>query len=232
MIFSVLNDQLIESTIIENVKISNGSFIFAIISSYVLSFILSRIYKSQSRTLSNPESLARIFPLLSMATTVIIAVVKSSLALSLGLVGALSIVRFRTPIKEPEELTYIFLCIGIGLATGADQFIAATIALCFTAFFAYIYNFRQDKKKYTNLIRISINGISSSDIGTLIKIIKKFSIKINFNNMTIPNSEKDIFCTITFTIVPINFEDLNKLTSSIKKEFPNVSIAMVENNIN
>ena len=50
--------------------------------------------------------------------------------------------------------------------------------------------------------------------------------------MTIPNSEKDIFCTITFTIIPINFEDLNKLTSLIKKEFPNVSIAMVENNIN
>ena len=46
---------------------------------------------------------------------------KIFLALSLGLVGALSIVRFRTPIKEPEELAYIFLAIAIGLALGADQ---------------------------------------------------------------------------------------------------------------
>ena len=46
-------------------------------------------------------------------------VVKTSLALSLGLVGALSIVRFRTPIKEPEELIYLFLAIAIGLGFGA-----------------------------------------------------------------------------------------------------------------
>ena len=56
-----------------------------------------------------------------MTTLLVIAVVKSSLALSLGLVGALSIVRFRTPIKEPEELAYIFLAIALGLCLGADQ---------------------------------------------------------------------------------------------------------------
>ena len=52
---------------------------------------------------------------------VMITIVKSSLALSLGLVGALSIVRFRTAIKEPEELSYAFLSIAIGLGLGADQ---------------------------------------------------------------------------------------------------------------
>lgn len=48
-------------------------------------------------------------------------IVKSSLALTLGLVGALSIVRFRTAIKEPEELMFLFLAIAIGLGVGADQ---------------------------------------------------------------------------------------------------------------
>ena len=47
---------------------------------------------------------------------------KYSLALSLGLVGALSIVRFRAAIKEPEELVYLFLVIGLGLAFGSNQF--------------------------------------------------------------------------------------------------------------
>ena len=48
-------------------------------------------------------------------------IVKNSIALSLGLVGALSIVRFRAAIKEPEELTYLFLVIATGLGTGSGQ---------------------------------------------------------------------------------------------------------------
>ena len=104
-----------------NPSISIGSFATSIILSFILSSFLSKIYKRESNCFSNPEMLADIFPLLSIGTTIIIAVVKSSLALSLGLVGALSIVKFRTPIKEPEELTYIFLCIGIGLATGSTN---------------------------------------------------------------------------------------------------------------
>ena len=50
-----------------------------------------------------------------------IVIVKSSIALSLGLVGALSIVRFRTPIKEPEDLTYLFLSIALGVGYGSFQ---------------------------------------------------------------------------------------------------------------
>lgn len=59
--------------------------------------------------------------MLTLTTALIITIVKSSLALSLGLVGALSIVRFRTAIKEPEELLFLFIAITIGLGVGADQ---------------------------------------------------------------------------------------------------------------
>ena len=58
----------------------------------------------------------------------IITIVKSSLALSLGLVGALSIIRFRAAIKEPEELAYLFISISIGLGFGANQAIITTLA--------------------------------------------------------------------------------------------------------
>ena len=54
-------------------------------------------------------------------------VVKSSLALSLGLVGALSLVRFRTPIKEPEELAHLFLVSAVGLGFGAGQSVVTPI---------------------------------------------------------------------------------------------------------
>ena len=72
-------------------------------------------------SLSNRVVFARNLVMVGMTTMVIITIVKSSLALSLGLVGALSIVRFRTPIKEPEELAYLFLSISAGLGFGAGQ---------------------------------------------------------------------------------------------------------------
>ncbi len=87
----------------------------------VLSLIVGWYYARFGQGLTNREQLASLLPVLTMTTALVIAIIKSSLALSLGLVGALSIVRFRTAVKEPEELLYLFLAIAIGLGVGADQ---------------------------------------------------------------------------------------------------------------
>ena len=99
---------LTESDIYGTGLLSETNLVISLVLAFLLSSFLGFIYKKYARTLSNHEGLANVFPLLSIVTTLVIAVVKSSLALSLGLVGALSIVRFRTPVKEPEELTYLF----------------------------------------------------------------------------------------------------------------------------
>lgn len=87
----------------------------------LLATLLQWAYVRFGTSLSNRRDFARIFPLITLAVIVVITVVKTSLALSLGLIGALSIVRFRTPIKEPEELAYLFIAISIGIGLGADQ---------------------------------------------------------------------------------------------------------------
>ena len=92
----------------------------------ILSFALKYLYLEKSISLSNKSHIANVLPMLSLITFLVILIVKSSLALSLGLVGALSIVRFRTPIKEPEELIYLFLAIALGLGYGAGQIIPTT----------------------------------------------------------------------------------------------------------
>ncbi|MCX8107849.1 MAG: DUF4956 domain-containing protein [Verrucomicrobiae bacterium] len=94
----------------------------------VLAYILGLVYVKFGDAIGNRRLLARNFVLLAVTTTLIITVVKSSLALSLGLVGALSIVRFRAAIKEPEELAYLFLAISIGLGMGAGQFLVTLVA--------------------------------------------------------------------------------------------------------
>ena len=104
--------------------------------SIALATVLAWFYTRYGRALSNRAQFAQTLPLMAMTTVLIISVVKSSLALSLGLVGALSIVRFRTAIKEPEELLYLFMAIGIGLGIGADQRLPAIVAML--VFMAYL----------------------------------------------------------------------------------------------
>lgn len=99
----------------------------SLVSCIILSFSLKFVYLEKSISLSNKSHIANVLPMLSLITFLVILIVKSSLALSLGLVGALSIVRFRTPIKEPEELIYLFLAIAIGLGYGAGQIIATSV---------------------------------------------------------------------------------------------------------
>ena len=95
----------------------------------LLAYLLGLLYNRYGNSLSNRKSFGKNFVLLAVTTMIVITIVKSSLALSLGLVGALSIVRFRAAIKEPEELSYLFLNIAIGLGFGADQKLATIVRI-------------------------------------------------------------------------------------------------------
>ena len=93
----------------------------------IMSFIARLFYIRFSTSLTGKHHIGTVIPILATIVFSVILVVKSSLALSLGLVGALSIVRFRTPIKEPEELVYLFLAISIGLGYAAGYSLLTTV---------------------------------------------------------------------------------------------------------
>jgi len=105
------------------------AFVLNLVLAAVLAVLLGQAYVRFGHALSNRKLFARNFLLLTLTTTLVISIVKSSLALSLGLVGALSIVRFRAAIKEPEELAYLFLAITVGLGLGANQPVVTVVAL-------------------------------------------------------------------------------------------------------
>lgn len=109
--------------------LSLGMLIVNLFLGAILSGILAWYYARFGEGLSNRRKFARLMPILCLATVLVISVVKASLALSLGLVGALSIVRFRTAIKDPEELIYLFLVIAIGIGLGADQIVPTVVAV-------------------------------------------------------------------------------------------------------
>lgn len=96
-------------------------FLFNILLTALLAAILRWYYIRFAHSISNRSRFGNNFLPLALGTLLIIMIVKSSIALSLGLVGALSIVRFRAAIKDPEELTFLFIAIGLGLAGGANE---------------------------------------------------------------------------------------------------------------
>lgn len=110
-------------------QIELTTFVINLVLAAIASFILSRVYIYWGSSLTNRRRFAANFMLTTMTTTFIILVVRSSVALSLGLVGALSIVRFRTAVKDPEELTYLFFAIGIGIGLGDNQRLISLLAL-------------------------------------------------------------------------------------------------------
>ena len=87
----------------ENVQIDTTQYLSSLICAAILSILIQIVYNKFSTTLSNKIDFSKNFVVLGITTTIVIMIVKNSIALSLGLVGALSIVRFRAAIKEPEE---------------------------------------------------------------------------------------------------------------------------------
>ena len=102
-----------------------------LLAAILLGYVIRFYYMRYAAPIGNLGNIGNVLPLLSLVTFLVIVIVKTSLALSLGLVGALSIVRFRAPIKEPMELTFIFIAIAIGLGTGAGKaMITAVVIFC------------------------------------------------------------------------------------------------------
>ena len=177
-----------------NVDISISNFVFAIILSTILAFLIKVSYLKISRSLNDKEHFSEIFVPLAIITTLVITVIKFSLALSLGLVGALSIVRFRAAIKEPEELVYLFFVIGIGLANGANQFFIAIIATLLTILILYIRKIYYDKKigknisaSSTNILQIQIIGQNQESN----KVIEEIKKNVNYLNLKSFSSDND-----------------------------------------
>lgn len=118
-----LINQLTDYTNIEFMNVAKN-----IVLSGIMSQLIYLTFLQFGRTLSNRKEFGSIFFMIAVSTTLIISIIKSSLALSLGLVGALSIVRFRTAVKEPEELAYLFLVITVGIGFGADTYLLTIVS--------------------------------------------------------------------------------------------------------
>lgn len=214
----------------QNIQLDLNNFIISLISVVILCLFIQFFYMKYSSTLSNRTHFSKNFVILGVTTCIIIMIVKSSLALSLGLVGALSIVRFRAAIKEPEELVYLFLVITAGLGCGAGQIKIIVVGILFALLIIYIYHFFYNKKntEYTELINLAIiidEDVNEDDINKIINEIKLISKELNFISM----SKTQTSTSLNLDIRPDDFNEILKITNTIKNKFKNSKTIVARN---
>jgi hypothetical protein len=166
----------------QSVHVDLASFAINIALAAVLATILSWVYARFGDSLSNRRSFGRNFVLVATTTVLIISVVKSSLALSLGLVGALSIVRFRAAIKEPEELAYLFMTIAIGLGLGADQRLVTVVAFAVIVGLIALLRFRREgaPDQTRNLyLTVGSHNPEKITLGRILEIMRRNSHELD-----------------------------------------------------
>jgi len=215
----------------EAIQIDLTTFLISLLTVAFLCFLVQIFYIRFSSTLSNRFNFSKTFIILGVTTCIVIMIVKNSLALSLGLVGALSIVRFRAAIKEPEELVYLFLIIAAGLGCGAGQLQITTVGIIFSLIIIYVYSLISKKEEidYIETINLAIiinQDISDLKINEIVEKVKKVSKEIKFVSMsrTIKNTN------INLDIKVINFEKLVSITNLIKKDYKSSKIIVARNN--
>lgn len=140
----------------------------------ILSTALAWFYVRFGHSLGNRKRFSRNFLPLAMTTMLIIFIVKSSVTLSLGLVGALSIVRFRSAIKDPEELVYLFLAIGLGLAAGAEEIVVAVVAFVFILSLLFAQHLLRGGKAFQTADNLYLNlSTDHKDLTAITAILSK-----------------------------------------------------------
>ncbi len=195
-----------------------------------LSILLRLHFKYFGSTLSNREEFSQVCPFILLTTILIITVVKSSLALSLGLVGALSIVRFRTPIKEPEELAYLFIAIAMGLGLGADQrmptLVAGPLILIVMAVFKWTKKESKKKNLYLSLDWRENPGKTENFLTQFNRVIEKHVMISDLRRMDVREGGLEA----TYFIDVENPDNLSELVEDLQKTFSGIGVTFIDQN--
>jgi hypothetical protein len=192
----------------------------------LFSLLLGLAYVHWGLSLSNRRSLAANFLLITVTTTFIILVVRSSVALSLGLVGALSIVRFRAAIKEPEELAYLFFAIGLGIGLGDNQrVLTAATLIVGLILIGLVRLFRRAGSDMNLHLTVASQGTNPVQLDSLLETIKAHSTRVRLLRF----DENDSRLETSFLVEFKRLNDLQAARAALRELSPGLEITFLDN---
>ena len=213
-IFASITEQLVSFRATEIAVIGGRGFLAMLAVSLVASFFISALYLIFYQNRTTGSQINRAFPLLGIAITTLFVSIQFSLPLSLGLLGALSIVRFRTPIKEPEEIGFLMLVIAssIAIATANFKFMMILLAAAVIALLLLRYGPRILKDTLTEgYLSVSFDNDRYAEAGDAVRSMVDDKLRYSrLHSITRTGNTT----TIAFSFDRINRDELAKLESA------------------
>lgn len=170
---------IFNSNFISNITaVSPVDMIVALALSFIVGMFIMAVYKKTFKGVMYSKTFGISLLALTMISTFIILGVTSNIVLSLGMVGALSIVRFRSAIKEPIDIAFLFWSISEGIILGAGLIVLAIIGAIFIGVILVVYiNKETVDNPYILVIRCKDKNAEKNALEDLSKNVKKYTIK-------------------------------------------------------
>ena len=145
---------------------------------FVLGMVIYFIYKKTYRGVLYSHSFNLSLIMLSMVTTLVIMCISSAPALSLGMVGALSIVRFRTAVKDPMDTVYMFWAIAVGITVGANFILFSIIGTLVIAVILLVLSFTANRSGQNYLLVVHYDERYGKEVsGAINKMVPRYRLK-------------------------------------------------------
>ena len=170
-----------EDQIVRNITLFQ--FAISMFMSLTLNLILARFYAYFNESYSSPTSVVESVVLVGIIITLIMVIIGSNIARAFALVGAMSIVRFRNPLKNPKDLVFIFASIAIGMACGTFFYEYAILFLVIFILGNYIlkgFKFTKENRNY-RIIKVKLDPENEKEL-------KKFFLEHNLKEKLVSSS--------------------------------------------
>jgi hypothetical protein len=195
-----------------------------------LSVILAVAYTWFGASLSNRAKFAPILPMLTLIIILLLTIVKFSPALTLGLFSAMSIVRYRTAVKDPEELVFLFFAVVIGLGLGTDQLRLTLVAFAGILFYMLIRALTHRKSHGSHKIFLNI-PLENSETAALVFEQVQTRLEKDFHGFALRRQDSggpqvQVSCDLR-----VRDEDaLFQLMDSLRTTYPTCRVSVVQQN--
>ena len=172
-------NDIFKSGFLENVSsVSILDMLLTIVLSFGIGLFIFLIYKKTYRGVMYSASFGTTLVALTMITSIVILAVTSNVVLSLGMVGALSIVRFRTAIKEPLDIAFLFWSIVVGIMLGAGMIPLAVFgSIILGVVFLVFSNHKNSETPYILVLQCSDDTVEQKATEELTKTVKRYNTK-------------------------------------------------------
>jgi len=199
--------------------ISFGAIFLALTVSLACGMFIAYIYRTQYQGVLFHQTHATAIVLITLVTTMVIMVISGNIVLSLGMVGALSIVRFRGAIKDPLDIVYLFWAVGIGIANGVAYF-SVSIVSCLFIGIVLIFLKRNINEMQSKLLVLNCQTMNTENV---LNFIESMPGKANLRSRSDDLNETElVFELITkdhFSLI----DELNNLDGVSKVRLLNYS---------